>query len=273
MSKYIDAEKLKTEIDKILAKAEKDKEKALLQKDAASHLIAITKTAICARVKKSIASLQQEQPQLPGIEDPGIPGRDFIPVEWVDACEMYEKWKIVKQEQPSDMKSPFTGGKVTILSREEEITFRGEKIKITRKYYRCEDTGREFTDSKLDDDMMWAVFRAYCKKKGITSFTDIMLKQEQPSLPSNLDEAAEIDFMGRMDNHIFGMDFHKPDMISAFKAGAKWMAGLGYTKEETVYFERLCDENRIMVDLGWGEPERGGFNPGDKVVVQIRKAK
>lgn len=47
-----------------------------------------------------IASLQQEQPQLPGIEDPGIPGKDFIPVEWVDACEMYGKRKIVKQEQP-----------------------------------------------------------------------------------------------------------------------------------------------------------------------------
>ncbi len=85
----------------------------------------------------------------------------------------------LQQDQPFDMKSPFTGGKVTIISREEELTFRGEKVKITRKYYRCKDTGREFTDSKLDDDMMWAVFRAYCEKKGITSFTDIMLKQEQ----------------------------------------------------------------------------------------------
>lgn len=44
--------------------------------------------------------IKQEHPQLPGIEDPGIPGKDFIPVEWVDACEMYGKWKIVKQEQP-----------------------------------------------------------------------------------------------------------------------------------------------------------------------------
>lgn len=44
--------------------------------------------------------LQQGQPELPGIEDPGIPGKDFIPVEWVDACEMYGKWKIVKQERP-----------------------------------------------------------------------------------------------------------------------------------------------------------------------------
>ena len=44
--------------------------------------------------------VKQEHPQLPGIEDPGIPGKDFIPVEWVDACEMYGKWKIVKLDQP-----------------------------------------------------------------------------------------------------------------------------------------------------------------------------
>lgn len=29
-----------------------------------------------------------------------MPGKDYIPVEWVDACEKYGKWKIVKQEQP-----------------------------------------------------------------------------------------------------------------------------------------------------------------------------
>lgn len=94
----------------------------------------------------------------------------------------------------------------------------------------------------------------------------------QPSLPSNLDEAAEEYGRNTFINECmkYGVcDGH--DLSDAFKAGAEWMAGQGYTKEETVYFERLCDENRIMVDLGWGEPERGGFNPGDKVIVQIRK--
>ena len=45
-------------------------------------------------------STKQEQPGLPGIEESGVPGKDYIPVEWVDACEKYGKWKIVKQEQP-----------------------------------------------------------------------------------------------------------------------------------------------------------------------------
>ena len=60
--KYIDAEKLIAEIDKILAKAEKDEKKAFYKKDAAGHLIAVTKTAICVKIKKLITSLQQEQP-------------------------------------------------------------------------------------------------------------------------------------------------------------------------------------------------------------------
>ena len=47
-----------------------------------------------------IDSFQQKQPDLPGIEESGIPGKDYIPVEWVDACEKFGKWKIVKQEQP-----------------------------------------------------------------------------------------------------------------------------------------------------------------------------
>lgn len=44
---------------------------------------------------------EPEQPELPGIEKEGIPGRDFIPVEWVDACERYGKWKIVQKVQPA----------------------------------------------------------------------------------------------------------------------------------------------------------------------------
>lgn len=60
--KYIDADKLIAEIEKILAKAKNDEVKAFAKKDAAGHLIAVTKTAVCVKIKKFIASLQQEQP-------------------------------------------------------------------------------------------------------------------------------------------------------------------------------------------------------------------
>lgn len=78
-------------------------------------------------------------------------------------------------------KSPFTGGDVLLLTRKEELEYRGEKVTINRQYYKCADTGREFTDGKLDDDMMWAVFRAYCEKKGFQTFGDILPEEKQPS--------------------------------------------------------------------------------------------
>ena len=62
--KYIDAEKLIAEIEKLLAKAKNDEEKAFAKKDAAGHLAAVTKTVVCVKIKKLIASLQQEQPEV-----------------------------------------------------------------------------------------------------------------------------------------------------------------------------------------------------------------
>lgn len=87
--------------------------------------------------------------------------------------------------------SPFTGGKVTLESHEEEITFRGEKIKIDRKIYRCKDTGKEFTDAKLDDDMMWDVFRKYCEKKGFKSFDELLPRDKQQEPEVDLEEEIE----------------------------------------------------------------------------------
>jgi hypothetical protein len=66
MSKYIDADKLIAKIERLLAKAKNDEEKAFAKKDAAGHLAAVTKTAVCAKIKKFISTLQQEQPELPG---------------------------------------------------------------------------------------------------------------------------------------------------------------------------------------------------------------
>lgn len=44
----------------------------------------------------------KEQPLLPGFENeqPGIPGKDFVPVAWCDALEQYGIWRIERVEQP-----------------------------------------------------------------------------------------------------------------------------------------------------------------------------
>lgn len=90
--KYIDADRLKELLDgKYKEFTEKAKKDCPLQYQYMANGLEIA--------KQFIDSLQQEQ--LPGIKDQGIPGKDFIPVDWVDACEKYGKWEIVKVEQPS----------------------------------------------------------------------------------------------------------------------------------------------------------------------------
>lgn len=84
-----------TQVDKMLCSQAWWEEQGwiMIQPDA-------TIEGIDSLLKQVRKKLQQKQPDLPGIEEPGIPGKDYIPVEWVDACEMYGKWKIVKQEHP-----------------------------------------------------------------------------------------------------------------------------------------------------------------------------
>jgi hypothetical protein len=64
MSKYIPADKLIAEIEKLLAKSKNDEEKAFAKKDAAGHLAAVTKTAVCVKIKKFISTLQQDKETL-----------------------------------------------------------------------------------------------------------------------------------------------------------------------------------------------------------------
>ena len=59
--KYIDSKKLIAEIEKILSMADKEEKQAFLKKDGNRHLAAVTKTAVCTKIKKLIASLQQEE--------------------------------------------------------------------------------------------------------------------------------------------------------------------------------------------------------------------
>lgn len=170
MGKYVDVEKLKTEIE-----------------DKLSYYRQLNRTkkiydyVICPleELLEYVSSLQQEPsfPQYDNIVDKvfGAGNLDGWERDEAEMLVALAKEELLRSFQNGGrIKSPFTGGKVIILSREEEATFRGEKVKITRKYYRCVDTGREFTDSKLDDDMMWAVFRAYCEKKGFNSFNDLL---------------------------------------------------------------------------------------------------
>ena len=84
---------------------------------------------------------------------------------------------------------------------------------------------------------------------------------EQPSLPSNLDEAAE-EYDSQFPNMAIRENPHG-SVINAFKAGAEWMAGQGV---EAKVLQAFTDGSAYIEC-----PYEG--RSGDKVVVQIRKAK
>ena len=114
------------------------------------------------------------------------------------------------------------------------------------------------------------VFRSYKIWDLMDNFTTDELQEmidaivSTPSIPSNLNEAAE-KFAHFYDNGT--CDGVAQD---CFKAGAEWMAGQGETREVEVK-EDACGYPYIKgIELYDYDKEEPLFNPG-KVVVQIRK--
>lgn len=96
-----------------------------------------------------------------------------------------------------------------------------------------------------------------------------MIEKDEPSLPSNLDEVA----LQWCDSVKFYSDLSGTP-INAFKAGAKWMAEQGETKEGIVVDNNdyIDFEDNSFIDV---RPTlyKKAFNlhDGEKVIVQIRK--
>lgn len=61
---------------------------------------------------------------------------------------------------------------------EIEVEFRGEKVTISREFYR--DGEMNYSTSEQDDNAIWSALRAWCEKKGITPFELYPKQPEQP---------------------------------------------------------------------------------------------
>lgn len=92
----------------------------------------------------------------------------------------------------------------------------------------------------------------------------------QPSLPSNLDEAAENSW-AVYEYRESPRGLYSTCYLDGFKSGAEWMAGQGVNADFGVCklagraWLTPIDEKKFMQDIF------GNFAAGDKVVVQIRK--
>jgi hypothetical protein len=59
------------------------------------------------------------------------------------------------------MKSPFTGGEMTLHTETRKMYYRQQEFEVQFQYYKCMDTGEQFTDGELDDVNCGQVYGEY----------------------------------------------------------------------------------------------------------------
>ena len=127
-------------------------------------------------------------------------------------------------------------------------------------------TREEIIKAISDDKMM-----PFIQPEQLAEIVDFVIKNYKPSLPSDLDEAAneKVDEL-IADMKINGDMIYLPTarvlMIALARFGAEWLAGQG----ETIEGEVMKDiNNNLCVTAKGFSGKEAKF--GDKVVVQIRK--
>jgi hypothetical protein len=88
---------------------------------------------------------------------------------------------------------------------EIEVEFRGEKVTISREFYR--DGEMNYSTSEQDDNAIWSALRAWCEKKGITPFELYPKQSEQPV--EGPEETADLLAIA----HLQGMEQQKSKML------------------------------------------------------------
>jgi putative zinc finger/helix-turn-helix YgiT family protein len=83
------------------------------------------------------------------------------------------------------MKSPFTGGEATLQKEIRTMNFRKELFQVRFQYYKCTDSGEQFTDEELDEVNTNQVYNQYRVKYGIPFPNEIKAIREQYGLSAN----------------------------------------------------------------------------------------
>ena len=59
------------------------------------------------------------------------------------------------------MKSPITGKEMVLIKEHRSMHFRKEAFKVVFHYYKCEDSGEQFTTTSMDEVNMNQVYNQY----------------------------------------------------------------------------------------------------------------
>lgn len=136
---------------------------------------------------------------------------------------------------------------------EIEVEFRGEKVTISREFYR--DGERNYSTSEQDDNAIWSALRAWCEKKGITPFELYPKQPEQPV--EGLEETADLLAIA----HLQGMEQQKAKMLEVAVEGT--VVELGETYKDLSISASAKALNQVLQSLG--------LEDGDKVRLIIVK--
>jgi putative zinc finger/helix-turn-helix YgiT family protein len=63
--------------------------------------------------------------------------------------------------------SPITGKEMTLVTEQRVLTYRKEKFTVTFHFYKCADSGEQFTTNELDDINTGQVYSQYRKAHNI----------------------------------------------------------------------------------------------------------
>ena len=133
-------------------------------------------------------------------------------------------------------------------------------------------TREEILQAISDDKMM-----PYIQPEQLVQIVAFVINNYRPSLPSDLDEAAEecvkttsVKVWGKIDpkkdlKGYMARANYGTGLLDGFKAGAEWMAGQGASFNTKVGW---IDGPTI---LDWPDNILDKFEMGDEVIVQIRK--
>lgn len=77
-------------------------------------------------------------------------------------------------EDPKTMRSPITGGEITLHWERREMQFRKETYSVMFPFFRCEDTGEQFTTTESDGVWYSQMHHQYCHRHGIPYMDEII---------------------------------------------------------------------------------------------------
>lgn len=81
--------------------------------------------------------------------------------------------------------SPITGGRMSLEWEWRDVEFRKENFHVMFPFYRCEDTGEQFTDTETDGVWYAQVHNMYCQKYGIPFTDEIVEVRERYGISSS----------------------------------------------------------------------------------------